>query len=243
MPNSIALSPPPQLLQYIFDYLMDTPIASRKDLLEVSFSAWHPSYMVCYLSQAWHLGFSIAVRCSGWAPGWLAWLIQLLFCHTLDSTLLCHWSQKSCMCFSTSLPSYLDSIISGHQFVPAPPETQPSGPNVARNFNAMSLTTSETSSWIPFSLLHLELEEQYYWWLPVKPEVVFLRLMGHVVSLGPDCKEIILTQAIQNLLMLFKSNLTQDLLVHWGFSSGSSSDVGPSSNDLNDSKSRKQLVL
>lgn len=106
------------------------------------------------------------------------------------------------------------SIISGHQFVPAPPETQPSGPNVTQIFDAMSLTTSETSSQIPFSLLHLELKEQYYWQPPVKPEVVFLRLMGHVVSLGPDCKEIILTQAIQNLLMLFKSSLTQDLSVH-----------------------------
>jgi hypothetical protein len=135
------------------------------------------------------------------------------------------------------------SIISGHQFVPAPPETQASGPNVARIFDAMSLTTSETLSRIPFSPLHLELEEQYYWRLPVKPEVVFLRLMGHVVSLDSDCKEIVLTQAIQNLLMLFKSNLTQDLSVHRGFSSGSSGDVGRSSSDLNDSKSRKQSVL
>jgi hypothetical protein len=79
------------------------------------------------------------------------------------------------------------SIISGHQFVPALPETQPSGLNVARIFDAMSLTTSEMLSRIPFSPLHqVEFGEQYYWRLPVKPEVVFLRLMGHVVSLGPD---------------------------------------------------------
>lgn len=52
--------------------------------------------------------------------------------------------------------------------------------------------------------------------------------MEHVVSLGPDCKEIKLTQAIQNLLIIPKSSLTQDLSVDRGFSSGSSGpDVGP----------------
>lgn len=35
MPNYVALSPPPQLLQYILDYLVDTPAASQKDLWEV----------------------------------------------------------------------------------------------------------------------------------------------------------------------------------------------------------------
>lgn len=78
----------------------------------------------------------------------------------------------------TPLPGL--SIISSHHFVPAPPGIPPNTANVTQIFNAISPTTiipSETSQ-IPFSPLYLEFREQYYWLLPVKPEVVFLQLMG-----------------------------------------------------------------
>ena len=38
-PNHIALSPPPQVLQYILSYLLDTPATDRKELYEVRFNA------------------------------------------------------------------------------------------------------------------------------------------------------------------------------------------------------------
>jgi len=110
-------------------------------------------------------------------------------------------------CLTPLLPGL--SIVSGRYFVPASPGTQPNAPNVARIFDIMSLTA--TSTWppetlgrIPFSSFHLEFEEQYYWRLPIKYEVVLSDLMASVMDLDPDYMEVELTQVIYSLLTLSK---------------------------------------
>ena len=92
----------------------------------------------------------------------------------------------------------------------------------------MSLTNiipSETLGRIPFSSLHPEFGEQYYWRLSIKPEVIFLGLMWRVVLLDPACNEIVFTQTIQNLLGLFRSSAIQGFSVHRHSISGSSGDL------------------
>jgi hypothetical protein len=109
--------------------------------------------------------------------------------------------------FTPHLPGL--SVVFGRHFVPAPPGTQPNAPDVARIFDIMSFTA--TSTWpsktfgrIPFSPFHLEFEEQYYWRLPMKSEVVLSGLMASVLDLDPHRMEIELTQVIYSLLTLSK---------------------------------------
>jgi len=111
---------------------------------------------------------------------------------------------------SASLRFYLDSPSFLVVILSLPLlEHNPTPPNVARIFDIMSLTAtstwpSETLGRIPFSPFHHEFEQQYYWRLPMKPNVVLSGLMASVMDLDPHRMEIGLTQVMRSLLTLSK---------------------------------------
>lgn len=117
------------------------------------------------------------------------------------------------------LPSL--SIIQDDRFVPAPADTPPTAPNVARIFDALSLPDSApiAPGLVPLSSSSPEFGEQRYWRLPVKQGVVLELLMQQAISLpGHYHVAVRLARAIYSILTLqiFGLDAENDKLDHSG---------------------------
>jgi hypothetical protein len=97
------------------------------------------------------------------------------------------------------------SVLHGSQFIPAPAETLPDGPGVARIFDVLALsdTLPEKFFGIPLSPHHTEYTHQRYWRLPARPEVVLTMLMERIRHVtGPSCEEIKHARVIYGILLI-----------------------------------------
>jgi len=98
------------------------------------------------------------------------------------------------------------SIVEGDKFVPAPTDTLPDAPGVARIFDVLAISDKRAKTYlIPLSPEHAEFPHQRYWRLPasVRPEVVLMLLMERIRWVtGPVCDEIKHARAIYCILYL-----------------------------------------
>jgi len=102
------------------------------------------------------------------------------------------------------------STIQDNQFGPAPANTLPTVPNVARIFDALSLPDDapNTPGIIPLSPSTPGFEEERYWRLPVKQGVILELLMQRASSLPlhSHSVEVQLAQHIKSLLIIQSSS-------------------------------------
>jgi len=97
------------------------------------------------------------------------------------------------------------SILDKNQFIPAPADTLPDTPGVARIFDVLAIPDKlpETHKEIPLLPHHAEYTHQRYWRLPVQPEVVLTIFMERIIhTLSPHCEEINQARHIYGLLLI-----------------------------------------
>jgi hypothetical protein len=98
-------------------------------------------------------------------------------------------------------------ILDGSQFVPAPADTLPNAPGVARIFDVSVISDELPKAFytIPLSPKHAEFTQQRYWRVPAKPEVILMMLMEQIRGVTePSCEEIKFARVIYCTLHLQK---------------------------------------
>lgn len=157
-PNLIALSPPAPVLDYICNYLIDTPTTDQKplnqvfDLLRLSMTGSNvalpdPTPILPYLG--------------------LFTIVPLMLHELLDCTIS-----------TNHLPEL--SHLQDNQFAPAPHGTSPADQNVARIFDVLAIAAGNppvSLGDIPLWLEHPQFQQQRYWRLPVRIEAVLAVLI------------------------------------------------------------------
>jgi hypothetical protein len=99
------------------------------------------------------------------------------------------------------------SILHGDQFVPAPADTLPDAPDVARIFDVLAISDGvDTPTYsIPLLPAHPEFTHRRYWRVPARPEVMLMILMERIRHVtDPGCEEIKHARIIYCILNLNK---------------------------------------
>jgi len=102
------------------------------------------------------------------------------------------------------------SVLDGNRFIPAPANTSPDGPGVARIFDVLAIDDilPEKICGIPLSPHHSEYTHRRYWRLPAKPEVMLTILMERIRHVtDPSCEEINHAQQIFGILLINKTGV------------------------------------
>jgi hypothetical protein len=202
-PGIIALSPPSPVLQYIVTYLAATKPTERKPLWEVGFS--QPSTLGISLRLVKQV-FALLIRAAEGHDVDLPDphpILPYLGLYTLV-TLKTEGLHPLHLRLTPCLPTL--STLENNIFVPAPPGTLPTAPNVSRIFDVLQTpepSLDDTFGGIPISPLHPEYGQKRYWRLPIRPERVLAALWGRALNISPSvCEEIHHVQVINALLCL-----------------------------------------
>jgi hypothetical protein len=99
------------------------------------------------------------------------------------------------------------SMLHGDQFMPAPADTLPDAPDVARIFDVLAISDGVDTPTYSIPLLpdHAEFTHQRYWRVPARPEVMLMILMDRIRHVtDPGCEEIKHARIIYCILNLNK---------------------------------------
>ncbi|KIM79552.1 hypothetical protein PILCRDRAFT_823471 [Piloderma croceum F 1598] len=230
-PDHVALSPPPQILQYIVDYLTETPVANRKDL-----------YKVFDLLVDANEGRNVDL------PDPTA-ILPYLGLFTL--VVLTPEDLKGHEIATTHLPDL--SIFDNRHFT-LDPNASPTAPNVARIFDVMDIirfNPPKKTGHIPLSSQDPEFRQQRYWRLPTKIGVVLATFIERIGFVNYGSEEISLAQTIRDILSLACQGLTVVDPSHSrsgggssgsGMSGGCGSSTGPAGGNPSGSRSDKKKL-
>ncbi|KAM6502735.1 hypothetical protein JOM56_002712 [Amanita muscaria] len=161
-PDLISLCPALPVLNYIHQYLTDTPVADQRPLHEV--------FDLLRRAAEGHV-VNLPIDPTAILPYVPLFVIVILKPEQLGGR-----------CISTlHLPPL--SILEGNRFVLAPNGTLPTDQNVARIFDVLGIAAAKppkSAGWIPLSLVDAEFNQQRYWRLPVNAEAILAMLFSRI---------------------------------------------------------------
>jgi hypothetical protein len=181
----VALSPSPQILQYLVQYLRETDAADRKPLHEV----------FRLLREADQSDDTNLPNFNSILPFLGLFTLVILAPNQLNGVKIA----------AHHLPDL--SILQGDQFIPAPADMSPDAPDVARIFDVLAIPDGVDAPTYSIPLLpdHAEFTHQRYWRVPARPEVMLMILMERIRHVtDPGCEEIKHARIIYCILNLNK---------------------------------------